>query len=187
MAHTTGENLFTMKRVLRNLEVDHDALREALADGRRMRDLLPYGDYINRYRNLTRDPMVVAIHKQFHESGLGGLTIDESMFPLSLRFEDDDVTLVFRRPEGFRHGTNEESSQRPLIERRSRIVLFWKYAEPGTDALKRISLQMFDNEGPLEEATMLSEKIPLLTKPESLTTAMFIPTHADEPRFVFGS
>lgn len=187
MAYPRQENALLLRRVHKQITKQYDELREAVGTAVEYRQKLPYHDYLSRFPGLDRESMLVALHKQFHETGLGGLTLCEpSGFPTRLWFENDDVILMVRRRNGFRSSPSESSDQ-PLIENKRRIVLFWGFPEPGADAVTAFSLQLFDGEGNIEEATALSRRIPLLTPTEKITEDKFYPTRADEQGFNFGS
>lgn len=188
MARRREENAFLMRRLLRNLEKDHDRLREAVGIALTHREKLPYKGYVAEYPGLGRDSMVVAIHEVFAESGLGGLRLcPEALFPKCLWFEDDDIVLMWRRGGGFRTSQPVSRAHAPLIETKTRVVLFWEFPQPGADALSALSLQMFDSEGDLEHASPLSERVALTANPDEITEEKFHPTEADQEGFDFGS
>ena len=187
MAHPRHDNALLMRRIHKQLEKQHDDLREAVGVALDYRRRLPYADYLVDHPGLDRDAMLVALLQQFQETGLGGLKLCEaSGFPTRLWFENDDVILMVRRRKGFRNSPAEASDQ-PLIENKRRIVLFCEFPKPDTDSLATFSLHLFDGEGPLEEAMKLSQEIDLLTPNEKITENKFYPTLADEQGFNFGT
>lgn len=187
MPHPRRDNALLVRRIHKQLTKQYDELREAVGVALDYRRNLPYFDYLDEYPGLDREAMLVALHRQFRESGLGGLKLCEaSGFPTRLWFENDDAFLVVRRKKGFRNSPIETPDQ-PLIENKRRIVLFWEFPKPETDSITKFSIQLFDGEGTLEEARKLSQEFQLLTPNEKITEDKFYPTRADEQGFNFGT
>ncbi|MBH5297498.1 hypothetical protein [Corynebacterium ulcerans] len=188
MSKTVEENLLAMKRMLRKLEPDHDLLREAISLGRDNTSALPplMREYAKNYTYFQRDPMIIGLHAKLNKTGLGGLCLVKKQFPQSLRFTDETTELIWRKKQGFRSTPHQENPQLEIIPTPDRFVLFWDNPPEGKDVLTGISLQLFDNETPLEEARKLSRSIPLLYNPEQLHRGLFNPGQADNPKFNFG-
>lgn len=187
MAYPLEDNALLLRRFHKQLTKQYDDLREAVGVALEYRRKLPYHDYLDEFPSLDRNPMLVALHKQFRDTGLGGLALSEpSGFPTRLWFENDEAILMVRRRKGFRHSTSEEPDQ-PLIENKRRIVLLWEFPKTGTDSITAFSMQLFDGEGTLEDATKLSQEIQLLTPNEKITADKFYPTRAEDQGFNFGS
>ena len=188
MTPSADENLITLKRVMQQLEKQADSLREAIALGVSYKHKLPYQGYVRAYPSLGRDAMVVAFHEVFSESGLGGMCWQESGFPQSLHFGDDTALLIVRKADGFRNSPHEEDPQLEFFAGTVRIVLFWSWpSSKAKDVLGCLSLQMFDNAGPLEEAQPLSQRISLLRNAADITLKDLNPNHHNEhPKFDFG-
>lgn len=186
MSDNLNENLFTFKRVMRALRSQDEELREAILTAQLYSKNLPYAELAKTYNGLTRDSMVVALFEKFKDTGLGGLPWSGSGFPTSLSFRDDSVALVVRKEAGLRLHLREETNQLELLPGFARIALLWGWpTSRSTDVLNSIKLQMFNGDGPLEESTPTSTRIPLLRNPEQLSLSDFNPQHTDQPDLGF--